>query len=47
MSARIAKSISGDKTLKVWDLASGKLQQTLTGHTSYVFGVAISPGRKR
>jgi WD40 repeat protein len=44
---RTIVSASDAKTLNVWDLASGKLQRTFTGHTSFVYDVAISPGRKR
>ena len=32
-----------DKTLKLWDLASGKELRTFTGHSSVVSGVAIAP----
>ena len=32
-----------DGTVKVWDLATGKVQQTLTGHTSEVRSVNFSP----
>jgi WD40 repeat protein len=28
---------------RVWDLASGQLKTTLTGHTDFVSSVAISP----
>ena len=29
-------SASGDETLKVWDVATGKCVATLEGHSSYV-----------
>eukprot|EP01059_Diplonema_ambulator_P012568 TRINITY_DN22949_c0_g1_i1.p1 TRINITY_DN22949_c0_g1~~TRINITY_DN22949_c0_g1_i1.p1 ORF type:complete len:490 (+),score=120.41 TRINITY_DN22949_c0_g1_i1:28-1497(+) len=35
-------SSGADRTLKIWDLASGKLKLTLTGHISSVRGLAIS-----
>jgi aspartate 1-decarboxylase len=34
---------SDDKTIKVWNLQSGKLLRTLAGHGGVVFSVAISP----
>jgi WD40 repeat protein len=34
---------SQDKTIRVWDVASGTLRQTLMGHTDIVFSVAFSP----
>lgn len=34
---------SADRTVKIWDLASGRLKLTLTGHISTVRGIAISP----
>ena len=34
---------SGDNTIKIWNLTTGKLKTTLTGHTQPVDSVAISP----
>ncbi|KAL6186303.1 hypothetical protein ACLB2K_042424 [Fragaria x ananassa] len=33
---------SADRTIKIWDVATGKLQLTLTGHTGQIRGLAIS-----
>jgi len=37
---------SDDKTVRLWDAATGALQQTLEGHTSWVNSVAFSPDDK-
>lgn len=34
---------AGDRTIKIWDLATGALRLTLTGHISTVRGLAVSP----
>ncbi|KAI0012873.1 WD40 repeat-like protein [Xylariaceae sp. FL0662B] len=34
---------AGDRTIKIWDLATGSLRVTLTGHISTVRGLAVSP----
>ncbi|GKT61435.1 nwd1 protein [Colletotrichum tofieldiae] len=36
-------SASGDKTVKLWDAATGQCQQTLEGHSDSVWSVAFSP----
>jgi WD40 repeat protein len=33
----------GDKTLKLWDAASGQLLRTFEGHSAWVLSVAFSP----
>ena len=42
-----AVSASDDRTLKVWDLMSGKELQTLSGHSRVVTAVAVTPDGKR
>ena len=32
-----------DKTIKFWELSTGKLKGSLRGHSSYISAVAISP----
>jgi serine/threonine protein kinase len=39
---RILASGSADNTIKIWDVAAGKLLQTLKGHTAPVWSVALS-----
>ena len=43
-SQRIAAG-SFDKSIKVWDVASGEQQAELNGHTNWVFSVAFSARR--
>lgn len=33
---------AGDRVIKIWDLASGELKLSLTGHISTVRGLAVS-----
>ena len=40
-------SASWDKTVKVWDAATGQESLTLKGHTDGVMSVAFSPDGKR
>ena len=42
-TALMAKIPSLDKTIKIWNLGSGRLLRTLTGHSDWVRSVAISP----
>src|ERR1022692_2193012 len=42
-----AVSASRDKTLKVWDLATGRALRTLEGHSARVYGVAATPDGRR
>ena len=37
---------SGDRDIKLWDMATGKLKGTLLGHTGIVWSVACSPDGK-
>src|SRR3954454_9359919 len=41
-SRRIASG-SGDRTVKLWDAATGRLLRTLTGHREAVLSVTFSP----
>ncbi|KAH8598479.1 WD40-repeat-containing domain protein [Bisporella sp. PMI_857] len=38
---------SGDKTVRLWDAATGAALQTLEGHTDFVYFVAFSPDGKQ
>ncbi|MBO1350910.1 MAG: trypsin-like peptidase domain-containing protein [Hormoscilla sp. GUM202] len=40
---KLLASGSWDKTIKIWNLGSGRLLRTLTGHSNLVISVAISP----
>jgi serine/threonine protein kinase len=44
---RCLASASRDRTVKVWDAASGQQLLKLTGHTGWVWGVAYSPDGRR
>jgi WD40 repeat protein len=39
-------SASGDKTVKLWEMATGKERATLRGHAQAVMSVAFSPDGK-
>ncbi|KKP07655.1 hypothetical protein THAR02_00191 [Trichoderma harzianum] len=41
-NSRYLASGSWDKTIKIWDIITGKVQQTLQGHGGYVWSVAFS-----
>jgi WD40 repeat protein len=45
-SQRLASG-SADKTIKIWDAASGQCLQTLQGHSGSVWSVAFSPDGQR
>jgi WD40 repeat protein len=36
-----------DKTVKIWDIASGRVIATLEGHTGIITSVAFSPDGRR
>jgi WD40 repeat protein/energy-coupling factor transporter ATP-binding protein EcfA2 len=44
---KLIASVSGDKTAKLWDAATGKELLTLQGHAGLVWGVAFSPDSSR
>lgn len=39
-------SKSGDKTVKIWDIVTGKYTQTLKGYNHYVSSVTFLPDLK-
>ena len=42
-----AVSASDDKTLKVWEVSSGRELRTLNGHSGWVNAVAVTPDGQR
>jgi WD40 repeat protein len=40
---RLLASGSWDERVKIWEVASGRLLHTLSGHSSFVSSVAFSP----
>jgi WD40 repeat protein len=44
--SKVLASGSDDKTIKLWDIATGAQLRSLEGHTSAVFSVAFSPDGK-
>jgi WD40 repeat protein/serine/threonine protein kinase len=46
-NGRLLASAGVDRTVRLWDLATGRLQHTLTGHHGAVQTVAFSPDSKR
>ena len=47
MDRRRLLSASCDRTVRLWDVASGKELKRLTGHTDYVYCVAFTPDGRR
>src|SRR5215470_5118458 len=43
---RILASGSDDQTIRLWEVSSGELLQTLSGHTHWVRSVVFSPDGK-
>ena len=46
-SGKVIVSASRDGTVKIWDVATGRIQRTLTDHAGPVLSVAVSPDGKR
>jgi WD40 repeat protein len=44
---KLAVSASGDKTVKAWDLETGRVLRTLEGHSDSVTGLAVTADGKR
>ena len=45
--SQLLATASVDKTVKLWDAATGNEIETLRGHSGYVFSVAFSPDGQR
>jgi WD40 repeat protein len=44
---RRAVSASDDRTLRVWDLATGRAEHVLRGHANWIYAVAVTPDGRR
>ena len=38
---------SGDKTIKIWDMNTGKCVNTLNGHSDLIYSIALTPDGTR
>jgi WD40 repeat protein len=45
-NGKFLASASFDKTVKIWDLITRRVEHTLTGHSDFVYAVAFSPDGK-
>jgi WD40 repeat protein len=47
LDGKLVVSTSHDRTVRLWDAATGAALQTLKGHSGYVRAVAFSPDGKQ